>query len=47
MSRHATDFSKLAELQMEKEELETQLLEKIERWTYLNELAEEIANYKK
>ncbi len=47
MSRHATDFSKLADLQTEKEELETQLLEKMERWEYLNELAEEIANYKK
>ena len=47
MSRHATDFSKLAALQAEKEELEMQLLEKMERWEYLSELAEEIENYKK
>lgn len=47
MSRHATDFSKLAALQAEKEDLEMQLLEKMERWEYLSELAEEIENYKK
>lgn len=47
MSLHATDFSKLAALQAEKEEIEAQLLEKMERWEYLSELAEEIENYKK
>ncbi len=47
MGRHATDFSKLAALQAEKEDLEMQLLEKMERWEYLSELAEEIENYKK
>ena len=34
-------------LQEETEILEQQLLEKLERWEYLNNLNEEINNYKK
>lgn len=42
-----TDYQKLMILQEEKEILEQQLLEKLERWEYLNNLNEEINNYKK
>lgn len=38
----ATDFVKLNELTKEKEEKETLLLEKMDRWVYLNELNDEI-----
>ena len=44
MKLHGTDFSKLAVLQTEKEALETELLFRMERWEYLNELAEKIKN---
>ncbi len=40
----ATDFVKLNQLTAEKEELEAQLEHKMERWEYLNELAEKIEN---
>ncbi|MCQ2491744.1 MAG: ABC-F family ATP-binding cassette domain-containing protein [Lachnospiraceae bacterium] len=40
----ATDFVKLNQLTAEKEELEQKLEEKMERWEYLNELAEKIEN---
>lgn len=43
---YATDFSKLAALSEEKEAAEAALLEKMERWEYLSELAEKIANWK-
>lgn len=43
MTAHAADFVKLAELSREKEEKEVQLLEKMERWEYLTNLAERIA----
>ena len=39
----ARDFVKLRELMEEKEEKERLLEEKMERWMYLNELAERIA----
>lgn len=39
----ATDFVKLGEITKEKEEAENQLMEKMERWEYLEELAEQIA----
>ena len=39
----ATDFVKLGEITREKEEAENQLMEKMERWEYLEELAEQIA----
>lgn len=38
----ATDFVKLNQLMAEKEEAETSLGEKMERWVYLNDLAEKI-----
>ena len=40
----ATDFIKLNELTEKKMQLEQELEEKMERWMYLNELAEKIAN---
>nr|WP_148136204.1 ABC-F family ATP-binding cassette domain-containing protein [Candidatus Formimonas warabiya]ATW26876.1 ABC transporter [Candidatus Formimonas warabiya] len=42
-----SDFILLQDLLKKQEELEQQLAEKMERWTYLNELAEEIAREKK
>ena len=44
MLTFATQYTKLAELTKNKEELEKQLEEKMERWVYLNDLAERIAN---
>ncbi|SHJ66209.1 ABC-F family ATP-binding cassette domain-containing protein [Tepidibacter formicigenes] len=41
-----SDFVLLQELMKDKEVLENTLKEKFERWTYLNELAEKIANSK-
>ena len=42
MPKAATDFVKLTEYTNEKEDLEQQLEEKMERWVYLNDLAEKI-----
>ncbi len=42
MSRHAADFEKLSSLLEEKAKIENALEEAMERWTYLNELAEEL-----
>lgn len=42
MSEHAKDFVKLQELMQEKEDLQSQLDEKMDRWVYLNDLAEQI-----
>lgn len=39
----ASDYGKLNKLMQEKEEQETKLNEKMERWVYLNDLAERIA----
>ena len=39
----ATNYGKLRELMASKEEAETKLEEKMERWMYLNDLAEKIA----
>ncbi len=39
IAKYARDFAKLNELTKEKEKLETELLEKMERWEYLEELA--------
>lgn len=44
MAENATRFSKLQELMKEKEEVEKELEYQMERWEYLNELAEKIAN---
>ncbi len=41
--KNATNSGKLNELTIEKEEAETLLEEKMERWVYLNDLAEKIA----
>ncbi len=42
MAKNSSDFVKLNTLSQEKEEAETELLEKMERWEYLEELAERI-----
>lgn len=44
MSKCATDYGKLNDLSKEKAEKEQQLDEKMDRWVYLNDLAERIAN---
>ena len=44
MAANSTDFVKLNEISKEKEALEAQLLEKMDRWEYLMEKAEQIAN---
>ena len=43
MMANATNSAKLSELTAEKERVEQQLEEKMERWVYLNDLAERIA----
>ena len=40
MEKSASQYSKLQELSQQKEDLENQLSEKMDRWMYLNELAE-------
>ena len=42
ISKCATDFIKLNELMQEKEKTEAELSDKMERWVYLNDLAEKI-----
>ena len=44
MAKCATDYGKLNDLSKEKTEKEKQLEEKMDRWVYLNDLAERIAN---
>lgn len=44
-SKYATDFTKLQEIIDEKTKLENELQVKYDRWEYLNNLAEEIANW--
>lgn len=44
MVKNATNFGKLNELTKEKEDLEGQLMEKMERWEYLEDLAQKIEN---
>ncbi len=44
ISLSASDYMKLQELTEKKDSLETQLAEKMDRWVYLNDLAEKIAN---
>ena len=43
ISENATDYEKLSELTREKDRLEDTLAEKMDRWVYLNELAEKIS----
>ena len=45
MNRFATDYAKLNDLQKEKEEKESELETLMERWVYLNELADRITEY--
>ncbi len=47
ITKHATDFVKLNELTQEKEKLEDELSEKMDRWVYLNDLAEQIKKQRK
>lgn len=47
MGKCGSDYGRLQELQAEKDAKEEELMEKMERWEYLNEIAEAIANYKK
>ncbi|MGN0733181.1 MAG: ABC-F family ATP-binding cassette domain-containing protein [Emergencia sp.] len=47
MARCGSDYGKLQELYAEKDRTEETLMEKMERWEYLNEIAEAIANFKK
>ena len=42
MNGCGADFGKLAELSKEKEQLDQQLLEKMDRWEYLEDLAARI-----
>ena len=44
MLQNATNSAKLSEIMAKKEEAEVALEEKMERWVYLNDLAEKIAN---
>ncbi len=44
MNKNASQYSKLAELSKQKEEAEKNLEYKMDRWVYLNDLAEKIAN---
>ena len=43
MMKFATNSAKLSEILAQKEEAEAKLEEKMERWVYLNDLAEKIA----
>lgn len=43
---YATDYQKLIEIGNQKEELELLLLEKLERWEYLNNINEQIIEYR-
>ena len=44
IAANATNSAKLNELLTQKEEVEQKLEEKMERWVYLNDLAEQIGN---
>jgi len=46
LHKHATDYIKLQEFMEEKQQAERQLEEKMSRWVYLNDLAEQIENQK-
>ncbi|MBR3282904.1 MAG: ABC transporter ATP-binding protein, partial [Ruminococcus sp.] len=43
IASNSSDYVKLQELSDKKEQLEQELSEKMERWVYLNDLAERIA----
>lgn len=42
MNKNASNYGKLSELQKEKDQLEADLEEKMERWEYLEDLAQKI-----
>ena len=42
MAKHATDFDKLTKLTEQQNALEERLIEKLERWEYLTDLAQRI-----
>ena len=44
MEKNASQYTKLSELSAQKEEAEKELEYKMDRWVYLNDLAEKIAN---
>ena len=46
MMQYATNSAKLSEITEQKEDAEAALEEKMERWVYLNDLAERIENQK-
>ena len=46
MDKNSRDFGKLQELMKEKEEAESNLEDKYERWEYLNNLAQMIEEQK-
>lgn len=46
MMQYATNSAKLSEITEQKEAAEAALEEKMERWVYLNDLAERIENQK-
>jgi ATP-binding cassette subfamily F protein uup len=46
MSKNASSYSKLEELGAEKEKLEAELNEKMDRWVYLTELNDKIEGQK-
>ena len=46
MMQYATNSAKLSEITEQKEAAEATLEEKMERWVYLNDLAERIENQK-
>jgi ATP-binding cassette subfamily F protein uup len=46
IAKAATDYTKLNELMAQKEILEKTLEEKMDRWVYLNDLAEQIETAK-
>nr|WP_312577279.1 ABC-F family ATP-binding cassette domain-containing protein [Sedimentibacter sp.] len=46
LEKNATDYVKLQELMKEKTEVESKLEEKMDRWVYLNDLADKIENQK-
>ena len=47
IAANSSDYGALQELTEKKEQLETELAEKMERWVYLNDLAERIKAQKK
>lgn len=46
MAKNSSNYGKLNELMHEKEEVQSELDNKYERWEYLNEIAEAIEEFK-